>query len=197
MSCCGLRRRAEELVESGLGVDVERTGFVRSLAEFVDAPLVVLVDLARAWDGSSHQRARIRARPVEHAIDRGLYRFGDLRPAILGRQAGEPQVHPGLDALMLLLEPLEYADRRRAIGREGGGAVPGHNSDEILRQQPLAHEVQHPVGASADALQAAAAENDQEHPAILRADGIGHCRRLQQLGSGFGRRRRLRRQRRR
>jgi hypothetical protein len=75
-----LCRRAEEFVQRGLVLDVEDvTAILRRPAQFVDAPLVVLVDLPRARDGSGQQRARMRTRAIEHPVDLGLDRFGNLR----------------------------------------------------------------------------------------------------------------------
>ena len=72
------------------------------------------------------------------------------------------------DLLVLRAESRDDAGDLRVIGGEVGGAVPGHQRDLVLRQQPLAHEAQQRVESLRRLLQPPAPEDDQEEPPVLR-----------------------------
>jgi len=89
------------------------------------------------------------------------------------------------DVLVFLLEALERRQDRRAIGREIGRAVVGHDGDAVLRQQPLANEPDRGVDPLVGRLEATAAEDEQKDALIQGGQGcVGRQRLAQRRSAG-------------
>jgi hypothetical protein len=125
-------------------------------------------------------------------VDLALQLFRDVLAAVHGRESAHHRSQLQFDGGVLLLEALEHLDDALVVGRERRRAVPGERGHAILRQQTIAHEVDHAVNALGRYLQEAAAQHDQKRPVRVRRDRgpesrLHHPRRGRRRGPGVSR----------